>query len=352
MRRALAHAARGLGRTTPNPVVGCSIVTPSGVVVGDGAHERAGGPHAEVHAIEEAGALARGATLYCTLEPCVHVGRTGPCTERIIAAGIARVVAAVEDPDPRVSGRGFDVLRAHGIEVVVGVAREDAERLNCAYLMSARERRPWVILKAATTADGHVSEAPGVQTVLTGERARRHAHAVRARVDAIAVGSSTVVVDDPLLTVRHVYRERPLVRVVFDRRLRTPVGARLLSTLASGPVLVVTSASTCETLPERRAALEEAGARVIPLASPTVLAGMRALLPFDVQSVLIEGGPVMYRAALDEGVVDELHMYVASRVVGRGGVPWLEAALPVIASLGARAVGTDVFLEGHVHRAH
>ena len=238
MRRALAHAARGLGRTTPNPVVGCCIVTPDGVVVGDGAHERAGGPHAEVRALEEAGSHARGATLYCTLEPCVHVGRTGPCTERIIAAGVARVVAALEDPDPRVSGRGFEALRAHGIDVTVGVESERSERLNRAYLMSSRQGRPWVILKAAMSADGCVAAGPGMRTPITSGPAHRHAQLVRAQVDAVAIGSETLLVDEPLLTVREVYRARPLTRVVFDRRLRTPPSARLLSTGEAGPIMI------------------------------------------------------------------------------------------------------------------
>lgn len=243
MRRAIAVAARGLGRTTPNPVVGCCIVTAEGVVVGDGAHERAGGPHAEVNALLEAGSHARGATLYCTLEPCVHIGRTGPCTERIIEAGVSRVVAAIEDPDPRVSGRGFEKLKAHGIEVVVGVEREAAERVNRAYLMTSRRGRPWVILKAAMSGDGNVAARPGERTLITSEAARLHAQLVRAEVDAIAIGSGTLLADDPLLTVREVYRERPLTRVVFDRRLRTIPSARLLTTVDSGPVIILTSKS-------------------------------------------------------------------------------------------------------------
>lgn len=353
MRRALAHAARGLGATTPNPVVGCCIVTAEGVVVGDGAHERAGGPHAEVHALEEAGALARGATLYCTLEPCVHVGRTGPCTDRIIDAGIARVVAAIEDPDPRVSGRGFAALRARGIEAVVGVARTEAERLNCAYLMSSRHGRPWVILKAAMSADGHVAAAPGTRTSLTGGSAQRHAQQVRARVDAVALGSETVIVDDPLLTVRDVYRARPLTRVVFDRRLRLSPSARLFKTLDAGPLLILTAAQSAAESARRKRweALEQAGAHVIGLEVPTIREGLRRLTVFDVQSLLVEGGPTLHRAALEEGVVDELHLYVSSKVVGRRGVPWLDASRTSVVALTARALGRDIFLEGHVHGA-
>jgi diaminohydroxyphosphoribosylaminopyrimidine deaminase/5-amino-6-(5-phosphoribosylamino)uracil reductase len=352
MRRALVHAGRGLGSTTPNPVVGCSIVDADGVVVGDGAHERAGGPHAEVLALGEAGARARGATLYCTLEPCVHVGRTGPCTEAIIAAGVARVVAAIEDPDPRVAGRGIAALRAHGIQVTVGVETEAAERLNRGYLMSARRGRPWVILKAAMSADGLVAAAPGVRTPLTGGAAHRHAQLVRARVDAVMIGSETAIVDDPLLTVREVFRARPLVRAIVDRRLRIPSTARMLSTLSHGPVVVLTSQAALDRHPERRDRLERAGARLVALAAPTVAAALGALVTLDVQTVLLEGGPMLQAAALREGLVDETHLYVAPAVVGQAGVPWLVDGRVSFEALTARALGRDLYLEGHVHRTH
>src|SRR5687767_7014532 len=167
MDRALESARRGLGRTTPNPLVGACVVTGEGIVVGQGAHERAGEAHAEVHALEEAGAAARGATLYCTLEPCAHIGRTGPCTERIIASGIRRVVAAMEDPFPLVNGRGFAALRAAGIAVEIGVERDAAARLNQPFLTAVRQRRPFVIAKVATSLDGRIAAAPGVRTSIT-----------------------------------------------------------------------------------------------------------------------------------------------------------------------------------------
>src|SRR5688572_28533296 len=205
MRRALLHARRGLGRTAPNPVVGACVVTAEGVVVGDGAHERLGEAHAEVHALDEAGDAARGATLYCTLEPCCHVGRTGPCTERIIAAGIRRVVAAMEDPFPRVSGGGFARLRAQGVDVSVGVARDDAVKLNQPYLTAVREGRPYIIIMAAGSIDGRIAAAAGERTPLTSAVEMRRAQQDRAWVDCIGVGSETVLVDDPLLTAREVY---------------------------------------------------------------------------------------------------------------------------------------------------
>lgn len=354
MRRALTHARLGLGRTTPNPVVGACVVTPEGVVVGDGAHERAGGPHAEVYALDEAGAAGRGATLYCTLEPCAHRGRTGPCVERIVAAGIRRVVAALEDPFPLVSGRGFRTLRAHGIEVVEGVERDAAIRLNQPFLTAVRARRPFVILKAATSLDGRTAAQPGVRTPLTSAPALRHAQSVRARVDAIAVGSETVLVDDPRLTVREVYRERPLTRVVFDRRLRTPPSARLFATAAAGPIVVVTCAKTLEAQPDQSARLRDAGATLLPVDGGLDDA-LRTLVTLDVQSLLLEGGAAVQAAAWDLGLVDYVQLYVAPVWLGPAGVPLLpDRAWSPSALIERRndVLGPDVLIEGYVHRPH
>jgi diaminohydroxyphosphoribosylaminopyrimidine deaminase/5-amino-6-(5-phosphoribosylamino)uracil reductase len=353
MRRALEHARRGLGRTTPNPVVGACIVSDEGVVLGQGAHERAGEPHAEVNALEEAGSDARGATLYCTLEPCVHTGKTGPCTERIIAAGIRRVVAAMEDPFPLVGGRGFAMLRANGIEVQTGVGYDAAVRLNQPFLTTTRKGRPFVILKAATSLDGRIAAEAGQRTQLTSPRAMTHAHYIRAWTDAIAVGSETILIDDPLLTAREVYRERPLVRVVFDRRLRTPVGARLISTLSSGPVIILTAAESLRT--ERAEALYEAGARLIPVPRPGIAAALSVLPNFDVQSLVLEGGARVQRAAWDEGVVDYVQLYVAPMWLGDGGVPLLEGCAfspTLLIENRVEQLGPDVLIEGYVHRPH
>lgn len=354
MRRALQHARRGLGRTTPNPLVGACIVTDDGVVVGQGAHERAGEPHAEIHALEEAGAAARGATLYCTLEPCSHVGRTGPCTNRILAAGIRKVVAAMEDPFPLVSGRGFAALRAGGVEVEIGVGRDEAVRLNQPYLTAIRERRPFVILKAAGSIDGRIAAAPGERTSLTSTLARRRAHYDRASVDAIGVGSETVLVDDPLLTAREVYRERPLVRVIFDRRLRTPPSARLFSTLSDGPVIILTVREAIGADAARASALERAGATLLAPAEAGVAPALHALPAMNIQSLLIEGGSALHAAMWDAKVVDYVQLYVAPLTIGPGGVP-LEARAFSTAGLFERSVdvlGPDVVIEGYVHRPH
>lgn len=352
MRRALEHARRGLGRTTPNPVVGACIVSDEGVVLGDGAHERAGGPHAEINALDEAGETARGATLYCTLEPCVHTGRTGPCTDRIIGAGIRRVVAAMEDPFPLVGGRGFARLRDHGIEVLVGVERDAAIRLNLPFLTALREGRPFIILKAATSLDGCIAEAPGRRTPLTSEAALRHAHHVRAQVDAVAVGSGTVLVDDPWLTAREVYRERPLTRVVFDRRLRTPPHARLFSTLASGPVIILTSPAALANV-ARACALEQAGATLIGLEDGSLRTALEALPAHGIHSLVLEGGATVHGAAWDAGLVDFMQVYVAPVAIGAGGLRFLGGRVwspDALIDASTTALGPDVLTEGYVHR--
>jgi diaminohydroxyphosphoribosylaminopyrimidine deaminase/5-amino-6-(5-phosphoribosylamino)uracil reductase len=350
MRRALAQARRGLGRTTPNPVVGACVVSPEGVVVGDGLHERAGGPHAEVAALDRAGTAARGATLYCTLEPCAHTGRTGPCTARIMAAGIRRVVAAMEDPFPRVAGRGFAILRAHGVEVEVGVEQDEARRLNQPYLTATLEGRPWVILKAAVSLDGRIAAGRGLRTQLTSEDARRHAQRVRAEVDALGVGSGTVLVDDPLLTARDVYRQRPLTRVIFDRRLRTPPGARVLATRAAGPVIILTTGDGVREGAARAAALEEAGAIVHAVADGRLTTALRALPAFDVQSLVLEGGAAVHAAAWDEGVADYVQLYRAPARLGSAGIVLAggRSVEPAVERR-ERRLGPDLLIEGYVH---
>jgi diaminohydroxyphosphoribosylaminopyrimidine deaminase/5-amino-6-(5-phosphoribosylamino)uracil reductase len=354
MRRALDHARRGLGRTTPNPVVGACIVSADGVVVGQGAHERAGEAHAEIHALDEAGDAARGATLYCTLEPCAHHGRTGPCTERIIAAGIRRVVAAMEDPFPQVNGRGFERLRAHGIEVTVGVCRDAAVRLNQPFLTSVRQQRPFVILKAAASIDARISAEAGARTSITSALALRRAQYDRAWVDAVGVGSETILVDDPLLTVRDVYRERPLTRVIFDRRLRTPADARILSTLAQGPLLILTTGAAISADMTRAAALHRAGATVIAPGADGLAPALRELQARGVQSIVIEGGAALHASIWDENLADYVQLYIAPTPLGDRGVPLDARAFSTFALFDRRVemLGPDVMIEGYVHRPH
>jgi diaminohydroxyphosphoribosylaminopyrimidine deaminase/5-amino-6-(5-phosphoribosylamino)uracil reductase len=354
MDRALFLAARGRGRTSPNPMVGAVVVSSDGVVVGQGFHRRAGEPHAEVHALEMAGTHARGATLYCTLEPCCHVGRTGPCVGRIVAAGIRRVVAAVADPNPAVNGRGFAHLRAHGVDVETGTGAGAASRLNQAFFTLMRDGRPFVILKAATSLDGCLAAAPGQRTDLTSAPANRHAQAVRAEVDAIGVGVGTILIDDPLLTARGVHRERPLTRVVFDRRLHTPAHAHLLSTRDAGPVIIVTTAAGAARLDERRR-LEDRGVEIAVARDGSFGAALEPLTERGVGSLLLEGGAQLHRAAWDERLVDFVRLYVTPRVLGPGGVGFLVGRRFATGDLLERRVetlGPDVLIEGYVHRPH
>ena len=354
MRRALFHAARGRGRTSPNPMVGSVVVSPDGVVVGYGHHERAGAPHAEVRALEMAGVRARGATLYSTLEPCSHVGRTGPCAVRILEAGVARVVAAIEDPNPLVHGRGFAFLREHGVDVEIGLCADEAALINQPFFTLVRKGRPFVIFKAAISQDGYIAEAPGLRTQLTSAEADRHAHQQRAEVDAIGVGVGTIVVDDPLLTPRGVYRERPLVRVVFDRELRMSPEARVLSTRDAGPVIIVTTAVGAARH-EARARLEGAGAEIEIAADRTLHAAMARLGARQIESLVLEGGAAIHRAAWAEGLADVVQVYVTPRIIGPRGVPFLDArTFSTDALVGRRTeeLGPDLLIEGYVHRPH
>jgi diaminohydroxyphosphoribosylaminopyrimidine deaminase/5-amino-6-(5-phosphoribosylamino)uracil reductase len=351
MRRALFHAARAEGVTTPNPLVGAIVVSPDGVVVGQGRHPRAGEPHAEVFALDDAGDRARGATLFVNLEPCCHIGRTGPCTRRIIAAGIRRVVAAMRDPNPLVSGKGFDELRANGIEVEVGLLEDQAERLNRAFAIVQTKGRPMVIAKAATSVDGKIAAAPGVRTSLTSAEANRRTQRLRAAVDAIGVGSGTILADDPILTVRDCYRPRPLARVVFDRELRTPPSARLLTTLDSGPVILMTTAAAASRYPERTTVLKAAGATVVE-GSGELRDDLRQLVPFDISTLLLEGGAAMHAAAWTAGVIDRIHLVVAPTSLGENGVKLFGGIdVPASALIPVRAewLGPDEWMEVDVH---
>lgn len=352
MERALLHAGRGRGRTSPNPVVGALVVS-DGVVVASGYHERAGEAHAEVRALDAAGPRARGATLYATLEPCCHTGRTGPCTERIVDAGIRRVVAAVRDPNPRVAGGGFAALRARGVEVVDGVMEEEAARANQPFFTWTREGRPLVTMKIALSRDGRVAAGRGVRTPITGPVSDRQVHRDRAETDAIGIGVGSVLTDDPLLTARGAWRERPLTRVVFDRSLRTPPTARLFSTLAAGPVIVCTLANAVDG--EAAAGLRGAGAQVEGIRGNFLPEALRRLGELGVTSIILEGGPALHGSAWRERLVDRVQLYIGQRVLGVDGVPWLDGAtfsLRALSRVGTRWLGGDLLIEGDVHGTH
>ncbi|MEO8069871.1 MAG: bifunctional diaminohydroxyphosphoribosylaminopyrimidine deaminase/5-amino-6-(5-phosphoribosylamino)uracil reductase RibD [Acidobacteriota bacterium] len=351
MERALFLAERGRGRTTPNPLVGAVVVSDAGIVVGQGAHLVAGGPHAEVVALDAAGARARGATLYCTLEPCSHTGRTGPCTVRIAAAGIRRVVAAVRDPNPQVSGQGFAYLRERGVGVDEGLCEQAARVQNRPFLTWITKGRPFVILKAATSADGFVGLVDKA-VKLTGPEADRFFHRQRAAVDAIAVGSGTVLVDDPFLTARGAFRHRPLTRVVFDWRGRVPRSARLFSTLAAGPVIMMVSAHVVLAAQAHFNELTQRGVIVQGLEQHDIAAALKVLASRETTSLLVEGGPLLHTAFADAGLVDCVQWVVTSRVLGTGVrmAPVIGAA-PPLTSCDRRTLklGGDLLIEFDVH---
>jgi len=330
MRRALELAERGRGLTSPNPLVGAVVVTPGGDVVGEGFHARAGGPHAEIEALRAAGAGARGATLYVTLEPCSHQGRTPPCAPAVVQAGVARVVASVSDPNPLVSGRGFAELRAAGVEVVVGAGAAEAERQNRVFLTAMRERRPHVTLKAGMTLDGKIADLHGASRWITGEAARRRAHRLRSESDAIVVGIVTVLRDDPELTVRldQPWPREPL-RVVLDTAARTPVGARLIRAGRPSHAVIAVGVDA----PDGRVRdLAGSGATVVSCGTRDGRVDLGALLAElfarEVRAVLVEGGGEVHGAFLDAGLVDRVAMFAAPLLIGGRG------ATPVVAGEG------------------
>lgn len=314
MARALRLARRGLCTTDPNPRVGCVLVR-DGEIVGEGWHERAGGPHAEVHALAQAGERARGATAYVTLEPCCHHGRTPPCTDALVAAGVARVVAAMVDPNPKVGGEGLARLAAAGIAVESGLMQAEAEALNPGFIMHMRHGRPFVRCKLAMSLDGRTAMANGESKWITSEAARHDVHHLRARSSAIMTGVGTVLADDPMLTVRlDGEGVRQPLRVVLDTHLRTPPQARLLD--APGRVLIVT-ASRNQVLHDR---LARDNVTVVTLSeyddSIDLPALMRHLAAQEINEVLLEAGATLNGAMLRAGLIDELIIYMAPHLMG------------------------------------
>ncbi|CAM3611669.1 bifunctional diaminohydroxyphosphoribosylaminopyrimidine deaminase/5-amino-6-(5-phosphoribosylamino)uracil reductase RibD [Deinococcus frigens] len=308
MTRALDLAARGLGRTTPNPPVGCVIVQ-GDEVVGRGFHPRAGEPHAEVFALRGAGAQARGAAAYVTLEPCHHHGRTPPCTDALIASGVRRVVVAALDPNPAVAGRGVRALRDAGIDVTVDVLEALATRQQAGFRSLIVRGRPWVVAKYAMTLDGKVA-APGEGNgAVSGAAARARAMTWRDTLDAVAVGSGTLHSDDPALTTRGLSGGRDARAVVFDRRARSSLQAR-----AWRPGSVLVTAPDAAT-----SAFEAAGVNVVQAA--TLLDALAQLGRLDLSSLLLEGGPGLLSAFLDAGLVDEVKVFIAPKLLGRGLSP-------------------------------
>ena len=320
MRRALALARRGLGETNPNPMVGC-VVVQQGRVVGEGFHARAGGPHAEVVALQEAGAAARGATLYVTLEPCAHQGRTPPCAPLVAAAGVRRVVVAMRDPDPRVNGRGLRLLRRARIAVTAGVGETEARLLNERFVTAAEKRRPFVLLKAAITLDGRIATADRDSKWITSLAQRREARRLRRRFDATLVGIGTARADDPLLLPEPRTR-RPFHRVVLDSRLRIPLGGRLVKTARQSPLIVVTTAAAPASQ-RRRLEAVSVSVIVVPARAGRVDLGsaLGALYRAGITSLMVEGGSEVLGAFAARRLFDQIALFRAPLLLcGRGSL--------------------------------
>ena len=371
LRRALDLARRGIGRTSPNPYVGALIVDSGGEVVGSGFHTYEGVKHAEILAIEQAGGKARGSVLYINLEPCSHQGRTPPCADAVIASGIRRVVASMADPNPLVSGQGFQRLRAAGIELATGILESEARELNEAFAKYIRHRTPLITLKAAMTLDGKIAPPPGEGQPppahgaggnsggwITSEPARAHVHELRHQNDAIMVGVGTVIADDPLLTDRSgQLRRRPILRVIVDSLLRLPLESRVVKS-AQDDVLVLCSFAE----QSKKQRLLDHGIRVeqVPYASTNGRPDMRGVAQrlgeLEVTSMIIEGGAMVNEAALSSGIVDKVFLYYAPKILaGTGAVPFASGPgfprmsdAAYVRSLRLHRFGEDFAVEGYL----
>jgi diaminohydroxyphosphoribosylaminopyrimidine deaminase/5-amino-6-(5-phosphoribosylamino)uracil reductase len=346
MRRALRLAARAAGRTSPNPLVGAVIVR-DGEVIGEGFHKAAGEPHAEMNALARAGDRARGATLYTTLEPCAHTGRTPPCVDAIRQAGIARVVSAMRDPDPRTDGKGIRSLRSAGVEVTTGVLEAEAKRLNEGFVSRLARARPFVLVKLATTLDGRVS-AKG-RRYLAGKSALKEVHRLRDRYDAVLVGIGTVLADDPALTVRDVKGRDPL-RVIVDTDARTPIGAKVVRAKDPQRTLIFVARDADM---RRVSRLRDSGVLVVTL--PRADGGLdlggvlRWLAEKGVNTVMSEAGPKIASRLVASGLADRL-MLIQAPIAGGDGARALDGIDKVVdlRSLKVRRVGDDVVMEGEL----
>lgn len=356
MHEALRIARNAEGRTSPNPLVGAVIVK-DGRIIAEGWHRKAGTPHAEVHALHMAGDLAEGATLYVSLEPCSHYGRTGPCAKAVAESGIRRVVVAMRDPNPKVAGRGIQILKDAGIEVAEGVLEPEARRLNEVFLKWIVTGRPFIVMKMAMSLDGKIATAAGESQWITGEASRRYGHRLRDIYDGILVGIGTVLADDPSLTTR--LADRPgknPVRIILDSHARTPLSAKILTDGQAQTIIAV-----AEDAPEDRvAAIRTVGAEVLAVGKGKV--DLRALLAElgqrEITSVLVEGGGHINDAFLRAGLVDKVHAFIAPMMIGGrealtpvGGIgfPKLSEAVR-LEGLSVEPSGEDIHLTGYVRR--
>jgi diaminohydroxyphosphoribosylaminopyrimidine deaminase / 5-amino-6-(5-phosphoribosylamino)uracil reductase len=357
MKLALRLAAKGAGWVSPNPLVG-SVVVKDGQVVGKGYHRRAGLPHAEVEALRIAGEASRGADLYVTLEPCNHQGRTPPCTQAILAAGIRRVIIAARDPNPQVTGNGAEFLMAQGVEVSVGVLEAEARQLNEAWFHWVKTGRPWVMAKAACSLDGRIATATGESQWLTGEIARAFGHRLRHQVDAILVGVGTVLADNPQLTARLPRgRSHDPIRIVLDSRLRLPLNSKLVQLKSPAPTWVAT---TNHAPPDTVHSLQEHGVQVMVLPAEDGRVSLPVLLQLlgerQVQSVLVEGGAETLGAFFDQSLVQKFNFFYAPKILGGAKAPAMVGGQGVThlgeahiaRNLSIRRLGVDLLMTGYL----
>ena len=357
MQRALELARRGEGNVEPNPMVGC-VIERAGDIVGQGWHRAFGGPHAEVHALREAGERAAGGTMYVTLEPCCHTGKTPPCTEAVIAAGIARVVIAHVDPNPQVAGGGIERLRQAGLEVQMGLLEQEAAELLAPFRMLVEQGRPWVIAKWAITLDGKLAAATGDSQWISGEASREIVHRLRGRVDAIIVGGGTARCDDPLLTARPPGPRLP-ARVVVSGSADLRLDSQLVSTLEQAPLLCAATeqapADACRRLAEHGVEVLTCGAG--PLVDVSLM--MRQLGARHMTNVLVEGGSSLLGSLFDLGLIDEVHAFIAPKLIGGASAPGpiggrgLDAMrlARTLAAGRVEEVGGDIYFSGRLNRS-
>jgi diaminohydroxyphosphoribosylaminopyrimidine deaminase/5-amino-6-(5-phosphoribosylamino)uracil reductase len=353
MRRCLALAQRGSLWVTPNPMVGCVIVK-DGRVIAEGFHERFGGPHAEIHALRRAGDAARGATLYVNLEPCSHYGKTPPCVGAIINAGVARVVASIKDPNPLISGKGFEALRKSGIAVESGLLAEESAQLNERFVHSMSEKTPFVGIKIAQTMDGKIADVRGKSKWITGKEARKEGHRLRAEYESVLVGVTTAMKDNPLLTTRLVRGRNP-IRIILDGRLSIKASLKVLN-LEDAETIVVTSNAAIRSRKKLVDVLKAKGVQVMgisggPMIKPAAI--LRRLAKEGISSVLIEGGGSVTTQFLSAGLFNKVHAFVAPRMLG-GGKEYFSPAKQrslskalALKNVIVTAVGYDVLIEGY-----
>ena len=361
MYMALDLAEKGMGFTSPNPMVG-AIVVKNDRIVGKGYHKAAGEPHGEVNALNDAGHLARGAALYVNLEPCNHMGRTPPCTEKILESGIKRVVAAMDDPNPDVAGGGFEYLRGKGVSITKGVCEKEAKKLNEIFIKYIKTKRPFTIIKCAATLDGRLATRTGDSKWITGQQSRQFVHRLRHAVDAIMVGINTVKQDDPALTARLEEYSTPLkgidpVRIILDTHLKIPEKAKLLQLNSDSDTLIITGPSVSE---DKKNRIERKGTKIIEAPVTDGVIDLDRLMNYlgslSLTSLLIEGGGQVIASALSGGIVDKINFFFAPKILGgNDGVPVCKGRGPdlmknciSVTDICTRRFGDDIMIEGYI----